>query len=137
MTIFFIISIGFNEIKNGYKNSRRLKLYILVCILLWISLMRLHILLNVDNIYFNYINNEFLPDNFIVFYSIAGLIIYLLMMVIRTKLISEINSNLSPLKILYYLMNNNWTQFIGNWNSRTEFNVKKIRSRIFHLLFIH
>ena len=69
--------------------------------------MRLHILLNVDNIYFNYINNEFLPDNFIVFYSIAGLIIYLLMMVIRTKLISEINSNLSPLKILYYLMNNN------------------------------
>lgn len=31
---FFIISIGFDEIKNGMKNSKRFKLCILVCILM-------------------------------------------------------------------------------------------------------
>lgn len=45
---FFLISIGFNEINYGYKNSKRFKLCIFVFILLWISLIRLHISINFD-----------------------------------------------------------------------------------------
>ena len=103
---FFIISIGFKDIKYGIKNPKRFKINIFVCIFWWISLFRLHILLNSNYIFVNCINNEFLPDKLAVFYSI-GLFVFIPMVIIRIELLlGEIKYNLSPLKVFYFLMNN-------------------------------
>ena len=60
MKNFYIISIGFDEIYNEIKNSRRFILCIILNLIMWFALSW-HLLLLTPQIW-SMVNNEFLPD---------------------------------------------------------------------------
>ena len=99
---FYVCSIGIDDIYYGNKHPKRFKICILNCLLVWLSCLSTLTLLLSDQL--------FSPINIPLF---SGQLKIILMLLISTAfmtgsfktdfLIGEINYNLSPLKVIYYL----------------------------------
>ena len=101
----YFISIGINEIKDGIKNSKRFRITILHLIYITISTLILIIFSSLNYLH-KFLMNDILPKHFmLVFVVVANGFIWFLAMKID-MLFGEINFNLSPLKVFYYLINN-------------------------------
>ena len=103
---YYVLPKGFDEIYNGIKMTKRFKLYILICIFNWIATFYHLIWISSDYIW-SKTDGPFLPEKIKVCF--AGITILLnFISVFKTDLIlGEIKYNLSPLKVIYLLTNNN------------------------------
>ena len=103
---FYVTSIGFEEINFGRKNFKRFKFCVLACIFLWIITLRLLLLILSNHFYSIHIINEFLPNHFKTFHLLIVLCIIIVSLIRTEFLISEIETNLGPFKVFYFLKNN-------------------------------
>ena len=100
---FYILSVGFDDIYYGIKNHKRLKICIFNCAVIWLA-----------TFYFlSYLLSDFMfslmdISSFTSQLKLLGVLavsITFLIAVLKTDLIlAQINKNLSPFKIVYYLM---------------------------------
>ena len=103
MKNYFVISIGFDEIYNGIKKSKRFKMCILVCLINWFGAFY-HLIWTSSDYLWSKTNGPFLPDKSRI--ACLGIVIlFFYIGVFKTDLaLGEINSNLSPFKVFYPLM---------------------------------
>ena len=102
----FIISIGFDEINYGIKNSFRFKICVLVCILTWINLLHFIPFLASNQLFISCLYNKFLPPNISTFFLLVALLTWLIAFIRTEFLLAEMKFDLKPLKIFYFLKNN-------------------------------
>lgn len=102
---FYIISIDFDEIYYGTKNSKRLKICILLSILIWINLLHL-IPFIISDYLFALMKNQILPAHLRTYYILIILFTSVIAFIKSEILINEIKFNLEPFKIFFILMNN-------------------------------
>ena len=102
---FYVISIGFDQIYYGLKNSMRFKICVLICTFMWLStLFQLSFVIS-DHIY-SLGHHPNLP-NFLRIIYLSGILFTTLITIIKTDfLFAEINYNLEPFKVFHFLMNN-------------------------------
>ena len=111
---FYVISIGFEEIFYGYKNSRRFKLCVLSCIYCWLYIIGQIVFISSDKIYSKF-DGPFVPHNFRTEHVLAILALGLGNFMKTELLIGEMKYNLKPLRMFYILMNN-WKYSFGKHN---------------------
>ena len=102
---FYYISIGSNEISDGIKNSKRLKVSILQLIYMLIGSMILH-LFAISNYFYSLLHTDFLPGHFRILVIGSALASIMILAIKIDMILAEIKSNLSPLKVFYFLINN-------------------------------
>ena len=105
LTWFYITSIGFEEINFGRKNPFKFKICALICFFMWIATLRLIPFLLSNHLY-SLISNQFLPRQFKTFHLLVVFIIGLTAYLRTEFLLGEINYDLKPFKVFYFLINN-------------------------------
>ena len=104
MKKLYVISIDFDDVYYGIKNPRRFIICVLICGYVWLATFQLSLFCISDYLY-SLIDNPFLPEFYRTF-MLLGVVSLIMINVAKTDLLlGEINHNLSPFKIFYYLMN--------------------------------
>ena len=129
---FYIISVGFDDMFYGIKNSERFKASILTYLSLLMAAFASFGFSMSDGLY-SLIDNPFLPDKAKVQLFLAGITIVMVSVIKTDVILGELSKNLTPFKPIYFLMN--------NWQSKhklIESNYKKLAifSRIFQICAI-
>ena len=132
---FYLCSIGFDEIYLGNKNSKRFKITILTCILIWIITLY-HLLLLISDYLWSTIDGPFLPEHFRTF-MLYFVILFFYASILKTCFfLSEIThqTTKSPFKIFYFLMNN-----LKSKHELNEKNYKKLAliSRLIQIIILN
>ena len=101
---FNVISISFDEINDEMKNPKRFKMCILYCVLIWIVTLY-YLALVISDHFFSIINGPFLPIHYRTLLSLVVINLIWVSVIKTDFMFGEINCNLSPLKIFYFLIN--------------------------------
>ena len=120
---FYVISVGFEEIFYGYKNSRRFKLCVLSCIYCWLYIIGQIVFISNDKIYSQF-DGPFVPHNFRTEHILAILALGLGNFMKTELLIGEMKYNLKPLRMFYNMMNN-WKYSFAKYNLNND-NYKRL-----------
>ena len=101
---FYVISIGINEINEGIKNAKRFKITILhlICYATFPFIINLF---TTSNYLYSLLYVYFLPDYFRIFLFCCVLVANWILAIKIDMILAEIKSNLSPLKVFYFLIN--------------------------------
>ena len=129
---YYILSIGFEEMYFGYRNQKRLKIVIVICILFWLATL-CHLLFVLSNDLYSFLDGPYLPDHCRVLITL-GIIILLFISVLKTDLlIGEIKFNSKPFEVFYYLMHD-----VKSKHKMNEKNYKRLAiiSRIVQLIMM-
>ena len=102
---FYVFSIGINEIEEGIKNRKRFKMLILNLIYTLIFTLAV-ILFSVSNYLYCLLKVDFLPGNFRIILIAASCAFTWILAIKFDMIFAEIQLNLSPLKVFYFLINN-------------------------------
>ena len=101
---YYVLPLGFNDIYYGNKDIKRLKIFIINWAFGWFAVGYYLSFIFSDKM-FSLIRVPSISDGNLKLLWTLGVIILLLTAVIRTDyLFGEINYNLNPLKVIYYLM---------------------------------
>ena len=130
---FYIWTIGFDDIYYENKNSKRLKMSILICIIFWLVGFYLLSIGVCDYIISLMAITLFSSGQLKQLMILCASITFTIAMFKIDWLFGELNYNLSPFKILYYLIN--------DWKQKHELNDKNykklaILSRIIQTILI-
>ena len=101
---YYVTSVTFEDIYYEIKNPKRFKICVLNCIMFWMVTLLMSLFLISDKLY-SLIDGPFLPRHFTTFLLLIIILIFIHTVCKTDLLLGEINYNLSPLKIFYYLMN--------------------------------
>lgn len=129
---YYILSIGFEGMYFGYRNQRRLKIVIVICILFWLATL-CHLLFVTSNGLYSFLDGPYLPDHCRVIITL-GIIILLFVSVFKTDLlIGEIKFKSEPFEVFYYLMHD-----MKSKHKMNEKNFKRLAviSRIVQLIMM-
>ena len=130
---YYVLPLGFNDIYYGNKDIKRLKIFIINWAFGWFAVGYYLSFIFSDKM-FSLIRVPSISDGNLKLLWTLGVIILLLTAVIRTDyLFGEINYNLNPLKVIYYLMKD-----LKQLHKLNEKNYKKlaILSRSIQILFM-
>ena len=105
MKDYYVLPKGFDEIYKEINNAKRFKFYILVLIVNWIATFY-HLIWITSDYIWSKTDGAFLPDKVKVCLSMI-VILHCFASILKTELIlGQIKYNLSPLKVIYQLINN-------------------------------
>ena len=128
----YLFSINSNEIYNQFKNPKRF--YFVILNLIHFLLFVLDVIIfSSSNYCYSLLKSEHLNDQIRILFNMIGIGTLWLLIIKIDFIISEIKSNLSPLKIFYYLINN--LRFKHKLTDR-NYKILKIASRIFSLFVL-
>ena len=117
----YFISIGIDEINNGIKNPKRMRIIILQLIYFAICSLIVN-LFSTTNYFYSFIKLDILPSQFqLIIFGVFGFASIWCFAFKIDILISEIKSNLSPFRIFYFLINN-----IKSKHRLTDFNYNRL-----------
>lgn len=117
----YFISIGIDEINDGIKNPRRMRITILQLIYFAICTFIVN-LFSTTNYFYSFIKLDILPSHFqLIMFGVFGFASIWCFAFKIDILISEIKSNLSPFRIFYFLINN-----IKSKHRLTDFNYNRL-----------
>ena len=115
------ISVGIDEINDGIKNPKRMRITILQLIYFAICTFIFN-LFSTSNYCYSFIKLDILPNHFqLIMFGVFGFASIWCFAFKIDMLISEIKSNLSPLRIFYFLINN-----IKSKHKLTDFNYNRL-----------
>ena len=130
---YCVVSVGLNDIYYGNKNMKRFIICVVSWALNWFGSGILLTLVLSDNL-LSLINFPSISSKNLELFLLLATIVFILFAIVRTDLlIAEINSNFSPVKVLYYLMKD-----LKKFHKLNEKNCEKlaILSRIVQILFM-
>ena len=133
MKRYYVFSIGFNDICYGNKNIKRLKICIINWVFGWFAMLYFLLFVLSDKM-FSLMNVPSISDQHLKLLWTLGVLGLFAIAVIRTdNLYGEINYNLSPYKVIYYLMKD-----LKQLHKLNEKNYKKlaILSRSIQILLV-
>ena len=130
---FYVFSVGFNDIYYGNKNMKRFKICIVNWAFSWFAVGFISSFVLSDTM-FSLIDVPSISGKHLKLLWLAAAVILFYLAVIRTDhLLGEINNNLNPFKVIYYLMKD-----LKQLHKLNEKNYKKLAklSRSIQILYM-
>ena len=118
---YYVFSIGFNDIYYGNKNMKRFTICIINWVFGWFAMLYFLLFVLSDKM-FSLMNVPSISDQHLKLLWVLGVLGLFAIAVIRTdNLYGEINYNLNPYKVIYYLMKD-----LKQFHKLSEKNYKKL-----------
>ena len=100
---FYVLSVGFDDIYYGIENPKRLKICIFNCAIIWLAKFYFLSYL-LSDFMFSLLDISSFTSQLKLLVVLAFSITFLIAVIKTDFILAQINNNLSPLKVIYFLM---------------------------------